>query len=341
MEAQTPAAPTPPADVTAPVTVSASVDAASRDDYAAFNDAEIAAKKGTPLPAVERKSEPATPAPQSKRQQAINDSIREAVDRATSETRAEIERLRSQLSAQPKPAHAPEPVTPPAQKDPEYKRYVAMPDAPKLEDFESLQEHAAAMSLFVFNKASQEARSTAQQEQFQDQRNRFLAETSTKYGERLIAAREADPDFLSKIPPALVEAIPLSGLADGAPSTFANVAAEAALYSEDPATFYKYLHANRGEVDRIAQLPKDQWLSTLRWLDGRVSGAPVTGTVETEAPATPVATPSTITDAPPPPQQIRKTGNTTDPMLSALKHDDYAAFNRIEMDRLTAKKRSA
>lgn len=342
MEAQTPAAPAPSVEVTPEVTtVSASVDAASRDDFSAFDAAELAAKKGTPLPVVERAAPVAkdAPAPVSKRQQAINESIREAVDRATADSRAEVDRLRAQLAA-PKsaPVAAPVEVKPPVVPYADAKRYASMPDAPKLEDFETIGDHAAAMSLFVFQKASAEARETSQAEQHEQQRARFLSDVSQKYGEKLIAAREADPDFLSKIPPAIHEAMPLSGLPKGAPSTFANVAAEAALYSEDPATFYKYLHANRGEVDRIAQLPTDQWLATLRWLDGRLSGSPVSGTAPIESPAAPAVMPSTITSAPAPPQLVQKPGSTTDPQSAALKRDDFAAFDRIEQQKMRAKR---
>lgn len=343
MEAQTPAAPAPSVEVTPEITtVSASVDAASRDDFSAFDAAELAAKKGTPLPVVERAAPVAkdAPAPLSKRQQAINDSIREAVDRATADSRAEVDRLRAQLAAAPvhKEPAAPVEVKPPAVPYADSKRYADMPDAPKLEDFESIKYFDAAMAMFVFQKASAEARETSQTEQHEQQRARFLSDVSQKYGEKLIAAREADPDFLSKIPPAIHEAMPLSGLPKGAPSTFANVAAEAALYSEDPATFYKYLHANRGEVDRIAQLPTDQWLATLRWLDGRLSGSPVSGTAPIESPAAPAVMPSTITSAPAPPQLVQKPGSTTDPQSAALKRDDFAAFDRIEQQKMRAKR---
>lgn len=344
MEAQTPAAPAQPApEVTAPVTVSASIDAANRDDFTAFDAAEVASRKGTPLPAVEVEAaaDPAVPVV-SKRQQAINDRVRDAVDKATADTRAENLRLKADLDAARRPAQEPPkpaaaaPVVQPTLA--EAKRYAAMPDAPKLEDFESISEHSAAMALFVFQQASADARTAAQQTQFQDQRQRFLADTSQKYGEKLIAARDADPEFLTKIPAEVVNAMPLSGLGKDDRPTFANVAAEAGLYSENPDLFYKYLHANRGEVDRIAALPQDQWLSTLRWLDGRVSASgsvPVTANPE---PAAPVAVPSTITSAPAPPQLVQKPGSTTDPKAAAIARDDFAAFDRIETANLRARK---
>lgn len=324
---------TAPAPTPEPTTISAAVDAASRDDFAAFDAAHLSEKRGDTAARVEVKPDaPAPPAePErtlSKRQEAANDRTRAAVEQATADLRAELDRVKAQLAA-PKTT---EPAAPPAQKTPEYRRYLAMPEAPKLADFESVEEHAAAMSFFVAKTMRAEELADAQHRDTDAQRAKFLDDSGQQYADRLIKAKEADPDIVSKIDPQILHALPVSALPDGAPRKVSNLIAETGLFSEDPAGFYAYLSANPDELRRIAAMPSEAHAQrALAQLDGRLSaGRASAAPAAVSSTAATAARPSTITAAPPPVQSPAKTGVTSDPKASALARDDFAAFDRID-----------
>lgn len=348
-----PAAAAQPAEST-PVTISATLDAASRGDFSAFDTASTAAQRGKPLPSVEATEPPPAPAAPaertlSKRQEEANNRTRAAVDAATADLRAELDRVKAQLSAPPaRPVEQPAaPAAPAAPTVAEWKRLASLPDAPKLADFESVEEHTAAMSFFIATTIRSEEQATARERQTDESRAKFLTERGQEYGSRLSAAREADPDIVSKIAPAIMAARPLSGLSDAERSraTFANLVAETGLFSEDPAGLYVHLTANPADAQRIASLPsQDAALRALAQLDGRLTAgrAPAAPGPEsrTAAPAA-AAPPSTITAAPPPPPTVTRAGSTADPSKSALARGDFAAFDRIEMDKKRARHSAA
>lgn len=333
----TTATPETPAPTPAP-TMSATRAAADKGDFSAFLEADDAASKGTPMARVEVKPDPApvkveTPAVEaqppaqtvSKRQQDINDRIREAVSKATADLAAENARLRGQQPQQPQ-----QPTTP---KEPEWKRFASMPEAPRLAEFDSVEDHAAAMALFIADTRHAERTQAEQAKAHQSQRERFLTERSEKYGTALHQAQASDPDFLSKIPPALVTARPLSGLSaeERKTATFANSAAEAAFRSDAPDVLLKYLHANQDEVVAIARLHPSEWLPSLLRLDGRLSASTSTPTPAPSAPA-----PSPISAAPQPVPALTRAGASTDPQAAALARGDFAAWEKHE----TAKDRA-
>jgi hypothetical protein len=327
------------------------VDAATKGDFTAFQDASRAERRGTPQAAVDVTppapvTPPAASAPEaavtppapvtpqlSKRQQEANERTRLAVEHATADLRAENERLRAQAGTPPAQ-------TPPAPAEPEWKRFAAMPDAPKLADFESVEDHTAAMSYFIATTIQQETQTAAQRDQFETQRQRFLTERSDKYTANLQAAADADPEFLNKIPPAVATARPLSGLAHGERATFANVAAEAAFRSEHPDVLLTYLHAHQDEVVTIASLPPSEWLPSLIHLDGRLSGSPTPAAPAAPAPAA-SALPSPISAAPPPPPTIQRAGSSADPKQVALENGDYASMQQHWRAERAAKRATA
>lgn len=330
-----------PAPTPEPTTISAAVDAASRDDFAAFDAAHLSEKRGETAPRVEVK--PAAPAePErtlSKRQEAANDRTRAAVEQATADLRAENARLKA-LTESAAPRRE-EPAAPPIQKTPEWKRYMAMPDAPKLAEFDSVEEHAIAAALFINETRDRERSADASARHTDEQRAKFLTEHGQQYGDRLQKAKEADPDIASKIAPPLLQARPLSALAPTDARTFANCVAETALFSEDPAGLYVYLTAHPEEATKIASAQTEQQaLHALARLDGRLTAGrvPATPAAVPSPAAETVARPSTITAAPPPVQTPAKTGVSTDPKASALARDDFAAFDRIDQQERAARR---
>lgn len=317
--------------------------ALEKNDFAGFQDAEVAKRAGKPMadvpvaPKVETASAPVATEPPaqtpeakaeatrqlSKRQQQTNEAARLAVERATADLQAEIARLKTQIPQVPQVHPA--------------KQYAAMPDAPKVADFDTLEEHAAAMALFVQQQTAQETR---QQQEHEAHRVRF-EQRSAAYGERLQQAAAADPEFLSKIPPALVTARPVSVLRPGETVTFANVAAEVGFRSDAPDRFYQHLHSNPDAAFAIANLHPSEWESALTRLDGRLAAsASVPAAPAAPAPAMSVV-PSPISAAPSPPPTITRAATMVDPKQAALEKGNFAAFQEIERSERAARRASA
>lgn len=345
-----PAAPAQPA--ASPVPISATRDAANRGSFADFDKAEIAAREGKPLapiasapaPAPAEAKPPAAPAPSeeqrvSRRQQEINEHIRRATAAET-----ELARLREENARLKTPPAAP--AQPPAAETPAWKRYAALPDAPKIAQFDSVEEHTAAMAHFIATTMLTERDQAAHARTAAESRDAALHETATQFGQRMKAAKEADPEIASKINPDILQARPLSGLTreEAKTASFANAVAEAGLYSEHPAALFTYVSdpKNAAEVVRIAQLPPAQCWDALVRLDGRLGGT--SSTITAPAPGqTPGAgaSPSPITAAPPPPPTISKAGTTADPQAAALARGDFATWDRLETEKVRTRRGAA
>lgn len=338
---ESPTAPTPaPAQAPAP-TVSAEFDAASKGDFSAFKSASDAVRAGKPLadvaatPAAPDKKglvdklvdaviddrAPDAPAPPerqvSKRQQQIND-----YERTIAELRAENTRLKTPPAA---PREPDRPAAPPVEAQDEF---------PDIEEWSqqnpngTLKQYNAAHYKFLREqeqRAEVEQRRTAHREQIQ-------REQGDRYGANLHEAWK-DPEFGNQIPPAVLQARPLSALPpdEQQGATFANFVTEAGLRSEDAASFYRYLHANQDAAVSIAKLHPTQWLEALIRLDGRVTAAKAASKAPEPSAEKPAAAPSTITSAPPPPPSVsNRAGASADPAASAVARGDFAAFQRNE-----------
>jgi hypothetical protein len=263
--------------------------------------------------------------------------VRRAVDAATADLRAELDRLKGTA---PRSDTAPASASP-DKGTPDWKRFAGMPDAPKLEDFDSVSDHTAAMSHFIASAMLAEARQADQARSTATAREQGLQQKADQYTDRLRKAKDADPEFLTKIPPEVRGVTPLSGciknqaghLVDPKthqPVTFANVVVEAGFLSENPAALYMHLHANRGDSDRIAALPPAEWLTALIRLDGRLSGSAPSASAVPAAAAAP-AEPKTLTDAPAPHNVTgQRAAETVDPMASAVKRGDTRAYRELK-----------
>lgn len=333
MESPTPA-PAPTSDTP---TISAEVAAATGDDFAAFDHAHQSTQQGKPLPRVDapelvKPEAPAadgTPAPEralSKRQEEANARTRTAVEAATADLRAEVERLKASTAA---PRQEP-PKTDDAKADAERKapRFQSMAEWAQTHPEGSLDDYLEDRDAY-----REQVRETAERTRQTDEtRAKYLTERGQEYGERLQKAHQADPDIASKIAPQILAARPKSGLAPGERVTFANLVAETGLFSPDPAALYRYLTEHQNEAARLASSPsEDLALRALAQLDGRLSAGTVTATATTSPAAAEhaAARPDTITKAPAPIRQV--TGSSvSDPLASALARDDFSAFDRID-----------
>jgi hypothetical protein len=261
-------------------------------------------------------------------QQDANDRIRKAVESATADLRAEVARLKSPAPAQdqPKPAEA---TAAPDKGTPEYKRYQAMPDAPKLQDFDSIEDHGTAMSLFIAKALFAEHADAGKRQEADAARLKDFTTQIDTYSERLRKSAAADPQLKTKIAPDILQARPLSSLSpeQKKTATFANYIAETGFHSENPAALYTYLTSNEADATRIANLGSPEAVErALTLLDGKLSASAAV------VPAAPKPKPKTLTDAPAPLDTLgSKATETTDPLTSAVKRGstrEYRALRR-------------
>lgn len=350
----TPAAPAQPVASPAPVTptISASEAAVSKSPRE-YREARRAERAGKPLAAVPAPAEaaaaqpagpeaasPAAPAQPavSKRQQQINDYERRIAEQA-----AEIARLQrpAPASAAAAPAQPPAPVpaapAPPVPtfQFPSLQAWSEQHPDKTLEDYMDAREDARV-----------EHRAQAQRmEQALKEQSETLTKQSQTFANALSAAKAADPDLVSKIPPAMldpIKSIPLSALSPEQlkTATFSNLVAEAAFRSAHsgsgkPAELLKYLHAHPDETVRIAKLSTFDALIALERLDERIAAG-------TPAPAAAVAAPAkpktkTLTDAPAPIATLgSRPAEVTDPETAAIRGGDTRTYRQLRREQRAA-----
>jgi hypothetical protein len=361
----TPPAPAPAA--VSPETIPASTAAILSHDTASYREARRFEKLGKPLAAVPAPVEKAektptetppaadsaTPAARqvSRRQQALNDAAQKAADSATAALREENARLKAQLEsrpAPPAPAPAPETPTPAAPAPPDWKadakRYAAMPDYPKIADFDTLEEHAAAVQLFMGEQRATEQRQRGALDATRAARGQQLK----GFVDQLTAAKAADPTFLDSLDPVVKTQLkPFDALKRHADGTYAepagpiNVIGELVYLSPQAPKMLQYFSTHMDDLTRLCTLPAH--LATLpdtpvrtnahiTWmtqeygkLEAKVEGA-------TAAPAPPPAVPKTLTSAPAPPKTLgSRPTEAADPKAAAIRNHDTSAYRAIRL----------
>lgn len=354
------AAPSAPAQPAAPVaaeTISATRAAANTGSFADFDKAENAKLLGKPLADVPapkaptspdaKTEQPASAAPVdertvSKRQQTIND-----YERRIAEQDQRIRALEGR-PADAKPSQA-------SKSDvtvPEFRRIAALPGAPKLDDigsdgkpvYETVAEHAAAMTLFVNSTLARETSArTADTEMADAQRAR-----GESFVSRLTAAKTADPDFVSKLTPEVLDLRPVHAF----PPNSKDVGPLNILWEnvyDSPVVDKLLLHfsADPTELRRFETMPPEiqalparlRTSAHIRWIVKEFGK--LEGSLSPAAAAPPVAAaavPSTVSAAPPPAPSLSRAKTSADPKANALARNDFAAFDRIEMQEAQAKR---
>lgn len=337
----TPAAPAEPIPATQAAVVSG--------DTTAYRRARLAERRGEPLPPV------ATPAPSatettatapeatattteptaearelSKRQQRTNEVIRDAVERATAGLQAELAALRRQAAPTvPEATATPKADGPPAKP---WERYMERPGRPKVEDFDSLDEHAVAMSLWLNDQIATEraegerahALTAAQQQRVE----RFMGQVEQ--------AKAADPAFIEKLSPEVLQLRRFDDLLPGeraTPRTFiadqiwdSPIAPKVLLHlSKHP----EVLTAMETEPAHIKTLPPghrvrahmEHIVKQFGWLEHQLAQA------ETAVPA--VAPTKTLTDAPAVETLGRRATAPVDARAAAIRTGDTRAYREM------------
>ncbi len=301
--------------------------------------AERAAQAGTPKPDVAVVEPEEAPAPAvgeapaaggeprklSRTQEKLNREIQQAVDRATTALQAENARLKA-LAAPPKTEPAtPVDRTPAAPAKDAYKRYLQAPGAPKLADFDTLEDHAAAMALFMADarhaeRVTQDAHARAVVEAEQKA-------TATITGFQQQVTEAGGKDFLAKLHPEVQALRPVEALE-----------AAGELHQAGP------LNVLASELVKSARAPQLlQQLSAhpelLQRFRSATSVAEVyrhLGALESalDAPSDGRPHPKTVTSAPAPIRTLdARSGVSSDPALEALQRDNFRAFRLAERAR--------
>jgi hypothetical protein len=354
-----------PAPTPAPAPVSAERAAADAGDFGAFDRAHVAKREGktVPQPAEPARAQAASPAPTgeapavdpaasaqpvSNRQQKINE-----YERRIAEQEQRIRALEASRSPTPQgPAPNGQPPTsapaqpPPASQKERVARYLALPDAPKVDDFDTYPEFNAAQTLFLQDKLGEEQATVQRQRDAQTQRLHALASRDDAFRERLTAAKEADPAFVASLSD---EAKSLGGidhaLRSGRQPGPVHIIGELVYDSPHAAAFLRHISADPQALSALVAPPAHlarvppQWrakahidhlVTEFRRLEGRLA---YEASLTASDPAGSSAPPSSVSAAPPPPPTLGKAGRSTDPVRSALARNDFTAFDEAEMEK--------
>jgi hypothetical protein len=337
VEAPTPAAPAQPTPLT-PTAVDAAV---VEGDVSAFRDARRAERQGKPLatpapvesPAPTEDDDLPTPLataaaaplerPVSKRQQQIND-----YERRIAEQTAEITRLKAAPAPPPAAPAPPKPAAPaaaPVQAD--YEKYLAHPDAPKQDKFDSFEKWTAAMSVFIADQRYAEREQAAQTRADGERQQQHQQQRLTGYQERMKAAKTADPEFLTKLSEDVKALKPFAALEPGEQPSALNAIADEILDSDVAPQLLLHFSEHPDDLRRLSALAPRELLREFGRLSARFD--------QSEAPAAPVA--KTKSDAPPPPTTFGSRPTTpTDPLDAAVASGDVAAFRAAKRANLAA-----
>lgn len=337
----TPAAPAPPA---APDTISATRTAANAGSFADFDKADRAAKAGTPLPDVPAPAaspaagvvaDPAAAAPLSRKerdQQETNDRIRKAVESATADLRSELALFREGTARRDPPPAAAAPVA----DTPEWKRVAALPGAPKLAEFDSVEEHSAAMATFVAREILKTDQAAAQSRADAERSQTYFRDQVSAFDTRVTELTKTDPEILAKIVPVAKELGTLA-MKGGPARTLSDMVLESDVgpqilnhFREHPDALTSLLTppaATRGlPVDAAVRVHIRHFAREFAKLEATfASSVPAAA-----APVAPAA-PSTISAAPPPPPTLSRAGTTVDPKASAIARGDFATADKLWM----------
>lgn len=360
------------------VKVSAQVDAASKGDVSGFLEADRAARAGKPLEKVERPKivarngaaapagkggEPAKgPRPADvAADERLTSRIREAVDTSTAELRrinadlvARLEGKGGQAAGKEKTNPGAGTVPPERNAVAEVKRFLAMPDAPKIEDFDSITDHNAAVSLFITGKQAEErAAADSESRSAFGRAEREIERVKTFHG-RINAYKEKNPEFAKELTP---EVGGLHGFgrlqqvnAERAQRGEAPIAAtvdhaigEEIYDSEAPAEIAVWLSKHPEDLAALrACRNPPALLRAFAKLEARVTGipaapAPATAGANSKQPAADfrsraeAAVDRSVSSAPPPAPTLGKAGTQGDPYRKAVESGDVGMF--LELDR--------
>lgn len=204
----------------------------------------------------------------------------------------------------------------------EWKRYMAMADAPKEENFERFGDFTAAAALFITDQRMAEHQTRASADAAVRSREDGLHRMGESATARIQEFAKANPGFDQKVSPELL-AVPAATFMqmNDKPVGPQHVLAEEVLKSEHTGPLLLHFSTPEGAQDwaRLCRLPnRGDLLRAFGRLEARFDGASA---------STPA--PKTVSSAPTPPVTLgTRTADTADPMDAAIKRKDTAAYIR-------------
>lgn len=356
MESPTPAAGSIAAEPTPIAATDAAVVSGKTSD---FREARRAERIGKPLPPVEAASDApsdsadnlsAEPPKLSRReraeldQQAANERVRKAVEAATADLRAEVERLKTPA----RPATAPAAAVEPPKGTPEYKRLMALPGAPKLADYDTVEEHAFAVSEFIDQTRHHERQSVERQRAEVESLTKSQIDRVEKFQTQLEASKQADPEFVNKLSAEVKALKPFGALHQGEQGGPLNVVAEQLFDSPIAPAVLLHLSQHPADLQALVAMPPEvaairdvtaQQRAHVRLIVSRFNR--LEGRLEpSSATATSRPIPKTLSDAPEPaPVLGNRPREVTDAVTSAVKSGSTSAYREARrQERLAAQK---
>jgi hypothetical protein len=331
-----------------------------------------AAKVGTPgrpnaMPTAGKDGKPATGPTAADRDadERLTTRIRDAVDTSTKAANDRIADLERRLADATKaPAKAGGEAVPagdPPKGTPEYKRYLAMPDAPKVEEFDSIAEHSAAVAVFIHQTMNAERTEAARNgARAFDEATQSIERVKTFHG-RIQEYKQQDPEFATKLSPdvkalhgwgKLQETNRQRAERGEAPiaATVDHAIAEQMYDSDAPAQVGVFLSEHPEELAALRQCRSPQQLIkafgrvedkaraayTAAAAPGAGAGTPPASTPKQSTPTevrerAEAVVERSVSRANPPAPTLGKAGSVVDPIKHALDSGDVGMF--LELDR--------
>lgn len=165
---------------------------------------------------------------------------KDEIERRYRETQERLDKILNAKPPEPKAEEPPKKSAPPS-------------DRPKLDDFDSIEDHAEAVAKWAIKKEREEAQKAHREQAYQE----FTRKRVDGFQERMKGVLEADPEFWNRQNPNVVGLRPLSIMAPNEPKGPLNALAEHFLVSEQAPALIEYFSGNPDELNRFSQFKSE------------------------------------------------------------------------------------
>ena len=231
---------------------------------------------------------------------------------ALREELASLDRPKADAKADSSPAAAPT-LT-------EWQRYMALPGAPKEDDFSSYGEFTAAQALFIADRRFEDHQARAFEQTQRTQADETLQRTADEAATRVRSYAETHPEFEGQVDDRLLAIAPLSALPANARITPQNVLAEAIIQSPVTPQLLQHFSTPEGQKDwqRLCAMPPPDLHRAFGRLEARFDDGASAASPQKHLSSAPA--PATVLGARP--------ADTADPIEKAVREKDFLRFER-------------
>lgn len=185
-----------------------------------------------------------------------------------------------------------------------WERYKHLPDAPKPEQFDVYEDYLDARAEFIVEKHTEARERHAAADRESRERVKGTETKIAAFTERVVQAREADPEFDAKVDSGLLKIIPAFSLLKGEPVQPANVLLQEIVTSEAATALLLHFSTPEGHAEwqRLAKLAYEDSPAAMIRAFGRTEAR----FLSTEKAAAAPAPAKPFTSAPAPPRVMGK-----------------------------------